>query len=85
MNTEQIHKETGKILDLKDKIESFKSKLTSLRSTQVVEAKVIIEINRNRRGASMLWLTAKEVEEILYSRLREAEAELVKLESTFKN
>lgn len=85
MNTEQIHRETGKIIELGDKIQSLKSKLESLRSTQVVEAKCIIEINRNKRSASMVWLTAKEVEEILYSRLREAEAELIKIKSTFKN
>ncbi len=85
MNTEQIHKETGKIIELKDKIESLKSKLDSLKSTGVVSAKLTVEINYNKRGSSMFWLNAKEVEEILYSRMREAESELVKIEAMFKN
>jgi len=83
MEIKTLHEKTGKILEAEEKIEMYKRKLTSLRSTQVVRAKLNLEIGYDKRSSIMIWLNTKEVEEILYTRLREVEGELVKLQADF--
>ena len=85
MNTEQIHKETGKILDLENRVEVLEYRLKCLSSAKQLRAKLEIEIDGNRRGSSMEWLTVAEVQSILSSRLFDAKTELANLKLRFKN
>ena len=85
MNLEQIHKETGKILEAEDRVKSLEYRLSSLDSAKRVLAKVEIEIDGNRRGSYAEWLTAEELRNILSSRLLDAKTELANLKIRFKN
>lgn len=85
ISVEELHKKTAEIVTAKERYQRLCARYKELRETQIVEARLQLRINNNKRGESIEYLTANEVEVILFARMLGAEGDLARLQAAFND